>query len=267
MIFMPQFAAFKASGSQFRARRHRPLKKNLIILALALLAEILLLSFNARADSFMWHATRWFMGDQDAYSWQAVHLDSAAYPDAPWWRTIQPPFGSQLYAHTESTWRALRDFGVPAEIILIVVLVWLYDQAGGRAVLLLGASVLGAGVVDLGVKSICGRMRPDMDLIGGANVWNWFRGFHTQADLSFPSGHAVVAFSVAAVLCYLSPRGKVLFVVVAALVGFSRVVMQAHFYSDVIAGATIGWVCGSTIVRWLGPRLDVGQRKFSGSAV
>jgi len=260
---MSQPDAASAPESPSWAQRHPLLKKNLIILAIAILAEIILLSFNASADSFLWHATRWFMGDQDAYSWQLIHAGAANFPHAPWWRTMTPPFGSRLYHDTETNWRVLRDVGVPAEVILIMILVWMYDPAGLRALLLILGGVLGAGVVDILVKSVCGRMRPDMDVFGGANTWNFFRGFHSQADLSFPSGHAVVAFSVAAALCYLSPRGRVLFVTVAALVGLSRVVMQAHFYSDVIAGATIGWVCGSTVIVWLGPRLGIPRRKLS----
>ncbi|HTV47432.1 MAG TPA: phosphatase PAP2 family protein [Phycisphaerae bacterium] len=260
---MSQPDAASAAGSPSWAQRHPLLKKNLIILAVALVAEIILLSFNAHTDSFLWHATRWFMGDQDSYQWPLIHAGASALPDAPWWRTVPPPFGSRLYHETEGTWRVLRDVAVPAEVILIMLLIWIYDPAGWRALLLVLGGILGAGVVDILVKSVCGRQRPDMNVYGGDNVWNFMRGFHSQTDLSFPSGHAVVAFSVAAALCYLSPRGRVLFVTVAALVGFSRVVMQAHFYSDVIAGATIGWVCSSTLIDWLGPRLEIPQRKLS----
>ncbi|MHB1768770.1 MAG: phosphatase PAP2 family protein, partial [Phycisphaerae bacterium] len=90
-----------------------------------------------------------------------------------------------------------------------------------------------------------------------------FRGFHTQVDLSFPSGHACVAFAMAAALTYLSPKGRRLFLLVAWLTSFSRIVMQAHFYSDIIAGGTIGWFCGFGCAIWMAERLGVPQRTLA----
>ncbi len=250
------------------SQRHPVLKKNLIILALIAVAEIALLSFNARLDTFFWRATRWVMGNQQPYKWQAVRVNTATHPHAPWWRTLTPPFHSELYHHTESTWRILRDVGEPGEILFICVLLWVYDPAGWKAAVLTLGGVLGAGSVSEAFKCVCGRLRPismlpDGRLNDGLNVWEWGRGFHTQTNLSFPSGHAMVGFAMAAALTYLSPRGRRLFLVLAWLVAFSRVVMQAHFYSDVIAGGTIGWFCGFGVIIWLGERLGLPQRQLA----
>lgn len=255
----------QTTASTDQPRPASVLKKNLTILAIVAVVEILLLSFNARLDTFAWRATRWLMGNQQPYSWQAVRLNLRTHPDAPWWRTITPPFHSQLYHHTESTWRALRDVGVPAEVIFICLLVWVYDPARWKGLLLILGAILGAGAVSEAFKSVCGRVRPigtlaHSHLNDGLNVWHWWRGFHTQKDLSFPSGHACVAFAMAAALTYLSPRGRRLFLLVAFLTSISRVVMQAHFYSDIIAGGTIGWFCGFGCTIWLGERLGVPQR-------
>ncbi|MHB1769252.1 MAG: hypothetical protein ACYCUV_15545, partial [Phycisphaerae bacterium] len=137
-----------------------PLKKNLIILGIVALAEILLLSFNARLDTTAWRATRWLMGDQQPYNWKAVQLNPKTHPNAPWWRTVTPPFHSQLYHHTESTWRALRDVGVPAEVVFICLLVWVYDPARWKGIAIMLSSILGAGAVSEAFKSVCGRVRP-----------------------------------------------------------------------------------------------------------
>ncbi len=244
-----------------------PLRKNLVILGMVVVALVSLLSFNARLDTTLWRATRWLMGDQQPYSWAAVSLNPATHPHAPWWRVTRPPFHSQLYHHMESTWRALRDVGVPAEVLFIMLLVAVYDPARWRSGGIMLGSILGAGAVSEFFKSICGRIRPigmlpSGHLNNGLNVWIFGRGLHTQKDLSFPSGHAVVAFAMAAALTYLSPRGKWLFLLVAWLTAFSRVVMQAHFYSDIIAGGTIGWFCGFGVAIWLGPRLGVPQRQL-----
>jgi membrane-associated phospholipid phosphatase len=62
---------------------------------------------------------------------------------------------------------------------------------------------------------------------------------------SFPSGHTVSAFSfVVAWLALLGPWRVLPFVVIAALVGFSRIAVGAHWPVDVLAGALIGIVGG-----------------------
>lgn len=66
---------------------------------------------------------------------------------------------------------------------------------------------------------------------------------------SFPSGHATTAFAVAAALARAVPARRRVWLVVAGGVGVSRVLLNAHFLSDVLAGAFLGW--------WGG---QVGQR-------
>ncbi len=83
------------------------------------------------------------------------------------------------------------------------------------------------------------------------NHWELFRGFHDGSNLSFPSGHATVAFATAAVLTYIAPRGKWLFLLIAAGTALSRVVMQAHFYSDVIMAGALGWTVAWFVCAWI----------------
>jgi membrane-associated phospholipid phosphatase len=72
---------------------------------------------------------------------------------------------------------------------------------------------------------------------------------------SFPSGHTVSAFSfIIAWLALLGWWRALPIVVIAALVGFSRIAVGAHWPVDVLAGGLIGLVGG-----WLGLRLT---RKF-----
>lgn len=73
-------------------------------------------------------------------------------------------------------------------------------------------------------------------------------------DLSFPSSHTsqITAFALctAIIVCRLSSRhcrtAAVLAVLIAGLVGLSRLYLQVHFLSDVIAGALLSllWVGG-----------------------
>ncbi len=59
---------------------------------------------------------------------------------------------------------------------------------------------------------------------------------------SFPSGHTATAFSIALWLSYISPNKylSVLYIFLAAGVGYSRVYLAQHFLEDVIVGSLIG---------------------------
>ena len=57
---------------------------------------------------------------------------------------------------------------------------------------------------------------------------------------SFPSGHAMSAFAVAAAIAVLSPRLRWPVLGVAAVIAFSRVYLGVHFWLDVLVGAVLG---------------------------
>jgi len=77
-------------------------------------------------------------------------------------------------------------------------------------------------------------------------------GMHRPLTSSFPSGHAVSAFTAAVVLAD-SPAAPALFALAAA-VAASRVYVRMHHASDVIAGAALGLVMGGVARRILGAR-------------
>lgn len=65
---------------------------------------------------------------------------------------------------------------------------------------------------------------------------------------SFPSGHTVSAFVVASIILLAGrpPRAiAVLAIVLALLVGLSRIAVGAHWPTDVLAGAAGGWLAGA----------------------
>jgi membrane-associated phospholipid phosphatase len=61
---------------------------------------------------------------------------------------------------------------------------------------------------------------------------------------SFPSGHAMSAFAVAAAIAVLAPRTRWAVLGVAAAIAFSRVYLGVHFWIDVLAGAALGIAIG-----------------------
>lgn len=101
------------------------------------------------------------------------------------------------------------------------------------------------------LKWVFGRTRPlRPDELPG---WNFFNegpmGLFNHQDVSFPSGHAALAFATAAALSVLWPRLAVLFYILAAVVGLERILENAHFLSDVVAAAFVGWLC-VRVIAW-----------------
>lgn len=254
----------------------------IIGVSLAVLAVVGLLSFDGYVDTQAWRFTRWVMGTQERYDWQAYKMDGETNPEAPWYQRWEAPLGGKLYEKTEKMWRILKDMGEPQITVFLLAVVWLYDRRRFKAAVLLGTSTAAAGVVAALLRFPLGRLRPTgtitqrilnaethvaETMLGvrndGENYWAWLRGIFEGSDLSFPSGHATLAFATAAVLIYLSPRGKWLFLTIASLCALSRVVMHAHFFADVVAGGTVGFVVGSVVVR-LGDRY-LEPRKMEGA--
>jgi membrane-associated phospholipid phosphatase len=101
------------------------------------------------------------------------------------------------------------------------------------------------------VKRLIGRGRPFVD---GDGVWS-YAPFIWRADhASLPSGHATTAFSALVAIGALYPAARPLLWIYAIAIALSRVVVTAHFPSDVLAGAIIG-ATGAYLVRdWFAAR-------------
>ena len=59
---------------------------------------------------------------------------------------------------------------------------------------------------------------------------------------SFPSGHATAAFAVATMQSHYHPRQAIGWYLGASAIAYSRVDLNRHYYSDVIAGAAVGYL-------------------------
>ena len=66
---------------------------------------------------------------------------------------------------------------------------------------------------------------------------------------SFPSGHATSVFAVATALAAFYPRLTWLLYVPAGAIALGRVYLERHYASDVMAGAMIGVLVASAVVR------------------
>ncbi len=232
------------------------LRNWLLLWGAVILAEVLLLADNAALDTWLWRVTRWFVGDRDFYNWTQYHALHATDAVTPFYMTLEPPLHASLFKHTQHFWEVLRTFGEPWMTVLILLLLIVYGRRGWRTACIAAIAILSAGGLGALIRIITGRTRPTH--IDAANQWLLFRGFHNGTDLSFPSGHATVAFATAGVLSCLSPKGRWIFLAVAAGCALSRVVMGAHFYADTLFGAALGWTLGWWITTlldgWLTPK-------------
>lgn len=65
---------------------------------------------------------------------------------------------------------------------------------------------------------------------------------------SMPSGHTMTTFAwLACILPFYSLKVRLFLVVAASLIGFSRVGIGAHYLSDVLVGAVLGYVFGMVL--------------------
>jgi len=74
--------------------------------------------------------------------------------------------------------------------------------------------------------------------------------FGIPTDKSFPSGHAQTAFGAAVYLSLLYPKGAPVFMLLAVLVGVSRIALGVHFPDDVVVGALVGSLGSWAAFRW-----------------
>ena len=65
---------------------------------------------------------------------------------------------------------------------------------------------------------------------------------NAPSGFSFPSGHTSSSFAAATALSLHYKKYAVIFYIVAALIGFSRIYLYVHYPSDVVAGAILGVV-------------------------
>jgi undecaprenyl-diphosphatase len=106
-------------------------------------------------------------------------------------------------------------------------------------------SLLDAGIWIEVLKLATARVRPS-----GADAGSFFH-YGSQESNSFPSGHAMGAFSVASVFAetYRDKRWVPWFSYgMASLIGVSRLALGRHFPGDVVVGAVLGTSIGRGVV-------------------
>ena len=132
--------------------------------------------------------------------------------------------------------------GIIAAPVIIYGVGHFRDNDHARETGILGAeAILDGLVVEQGMKLIFWRERPYQD-----NGRGKFFQTGVGVDSSFPSSHAVLAWSTAAVIAseYPNKLTQIGVYTAAAGVSFTRLMGQQHFPSDLIVGSAAGWLVG-----------------------
>jgi membrane-associated phospholipid phosphatase len=156
--------------------------------------------------------------------------------------------------------RMLRVLGYGPTWALAALGLALHDRASRRRTrrlrparratsLLVAVCVAGLGAEAL--KLLIRRERPG--LTAGRHVFRaWSDQPFSSAQLGLPSSEAAVAFAGAAVLAQLFPEASLLWYGLALGCGLTRVAAGAHFLSDAVLAALVGYVVARWVSRWSG---------------
>lgn len=198
-------------------------------------------------------------------AWRALGFTALAFAVTcladPW--VYQQVHDPRVY---ERDWgRLLRVMGFLGTWVALAVAVALHEgsvparraAATRRAWLLVGSAALGGLVAEVG-KLLLRRERPQ--------AHDGLYGFRDFADrtwstsgLALPSSHTLVAFAGAAMLARLFPRARWVGYTLAAGCAMTRVMARAHFLSDVVLAAGLGWVVAFVLTRRWSPADDVAR--------
>ena len=157
-------------------------------------------------------------------------------------------------------------------LILVSLILMLYRPTRRFGTSMLIGLAIGFAFTNLVLKVLIARPRPYADPNSlFYRLWLTVNQ-HTESDKSFPSGHTTAAFACMTPVFILGkPREKILALLFAVLMGFSRVYLVVHYPSDVVAGMIVGIVSGSLAVliaqklprKWY--RWDFKNRRKSGN--
>jgi undecaprenyl-diphosphatase len=120
---------------------------------------------------------------------------------------------------------------------------WLGGSRSGGRLISKAMIVLLAGILsglNAPLKILIGRIRPYHGVPPFELHPFKFALVNTEASFSFPSGDVSIAFAMAMSLSFTLPGLRPLWWTLAVIVAVERVAENAHYPSDVVAGAALG---------------------------
>jgi undecaprenyl-diphosphatase len=174
-------------------------------------------------------------------------------------------FAGTLPLWLVDTFNEITDFGksgwflIPIGGTILLAAILAMPATGRMANLVLTTVIVRLGYVFIAValpslavtiaKRLIGRLRPSAHGPYVYVPWSW-----DAPHASMPSGHATTAVAAAIAIGALWPRSRILMWIYAALILASRVIIQAHFVSDVLAAAFVGGFGAILVRNWFAAR-------------
>ena len=183
-----------------------------------------------------------------------------------WIQSVQNEFLDALMV-------GITTLGNGGAVFIAIGLVLLFTKKYRKA----GLAVIVALLVmllcnDLFLKEFFARPRPFILLETDPEKYAfWGRGYvypeliSKPTSFSFPSGHTASAFAAAIALLWHNRKIGVPVTIFSVLMGFSRIYVEVHYCTDVIAGVISGTICALVavlIVKYLFPVVDKGLNKI-----
>lgn len=156
----------------------------------------------------------------------------------------------------------ITDIGNGWTTIAIALILLLFSYR--KAFILIGSYALSSGIVAQPLKFLFSAPRPKLYFHNQLSHIHFVAGTNQLSYHSFPSGHTVTAFSTAIIIAYWAKKKFWGFplLLLAALVGYSRMYLSQHFFEDVTAGSTIGVVVTVVWLWWVENRQFLKSAKW-----
>jgi membrane-associated phospholipid phosphatase len=157
----------------------------------------------------------------------------------------------------EKDWgRMLRVMGFVPLWLSAAMALALHERTPGRELLrsragLLAITPIAGGILAELLKLLFRRLRPGE--LGEYVLRPFTERTFSTGGLGLPSSHALVAFSAAAILSRIFPRAWPVWWVLAWGCGLTRVAAGAHFLSDIVVAALVGWATGAVLWQRVAP--------------
>ncbi len=165
--------------------------------------------------------------------------------DLPLARAVHQLRDTQVYVLADK----LTDLGdpqwylVPALALGLVFLPFRRDIMSKA--LYLTATLIAGGIAVQALKRVFGRARPSR--LWSEDVYGFYFFETGGSYFSFPSGHTTVFFGAWMAFGMMLPRWRPLFFIVAFCGAFTRVLVEMHYFGDLLGGALLGTACAHLV--------------------
>jgi membrane-associated phospholipid phosphatase len=155
----------------------------------------------------------------------------------------------------------VTDIGNGWTAVAIAALFALFNY---RKALIVASSYAITSLSAQGLKYIFDTPRPMLYFKDQLDHIHFVKGVEMLRVHSFPSGHTVSIFTLGVIFTYWS-KNKAwgpLFLLIAVIVGYSRMYLSQHFFEDVTAGSVIGVIVTVIWLYWLDNKAFIHRPKW-----